>query len=158
MKKFNVKVVETLSKVVEVKAETIEEAEKIVTNMYDNEEIVLDSGDYDNNVEFYSEYVDPTSLNYIAAAGWDWYTAEYLFEMFNALKEAGVKFTDEELYQIIDDSECQEFIGIYDEKYFDMYIEEYAEYSFKYLKPGMYDAESGFYKTKDNEFIMEVRL
>lgn len=45
MKKFNVEVVETLSRVVEVEAKTYEEAEAKVDEMYDNQEIVLDYND-----------------------------------------------------------------------------------------------------------------
>ena len=48
MKKFNVEVVETLSRVVEVDAKTYEEAEAKVDEMYDNQEIVLDWNDLES--------------------------------------------------------------------------------------------------------------
>lgn len=45
MKLYNVEVVETLSRVVEQKANSYEEAEDIVSARYSNEEIVLDYND-----------------------------------------------------------------------------------------------------------------
>ena len=57
MKKFNVEVVETLSRVVEVEAKTYEEAEAKVDEMYDNQEIVLDW----NDLESQSLYPYPSS-------------------------------------------------------------------------------------------------
>lgn len=44
-KKWGVLVEETLGRIVEVEAKDEEEAEEIVSKMYDNEEIVLDSSD-----------------------------------------------------------------------------------------------------------------
>lgn len=48
MKIYNVEVIETLSKVIEQKATSYEEAEELVSEKYSNEEIVLD---YNNLVE-----------------------------------------------------------------------------------------------------------
>lgn len=45
MKKYNVEVVETLSRVVEVEANNYEEAEEIVEEKYSNSDIVLDWND-----------------------------------------------------------------------------------------------------------------
>lgn len=42
MAKYNVEVVETLSRVVEIEANSYEEAESIAEEMYDNSEIILD--------------------------------------------------------------------------------------------------------------------
>ncbi|BAG09099.1 hypothetical protein FMG_P0050 (plasmid) [Finegoldia magna ATCC 29328] len=50
--KYNVEIVETLRKVVEIEAKTEEEAIRKVEEMYFNEDIVLDSDDFDNLVEF----------------------------------------------------------------------------------------------------------
>ena len=50
--KYNVEIIETLRKVVEVSANSEEEAIEKVQNMYFAEEIVLDSDDFDNLVEF----------------------------------------------------------------------------------------------------------
>lgn len=46
MPKFNVQVKEILRRVVEVEAETLEEAIDIAKDMYQNEEIVLDADDF----------------------------------------------------------------------------------------------------------------
>ena len=45
MKLYNVEVVETLSRVVEQKANSYEEAEELVSDRYDNQDIVLDYND-----------------------------------------------------------------------------------------------------------------
>lgn len=46
MRKYRVKIVETLKRVVDVEAKTYEEAEAQVRDMYRACDIVLDSGDY----------------------------------------------------------------------------------------------------------------
>lgn len=46
MPKFNVQVKEILRRVVEVEAETLEEAINIVDDMWQNQEIVLDADDF----------------------------------------------------------------------------------------------------------------
>lgn len=46
MPKFNVQVKEILRRVVEIEAETLEEAIDIAKDMYQNEEIVLDADDF----------------------------------------------------------------------------------------------------------------
>lgn len=158
MKKINVKVVETLSRIIEIEAETIEEAEDIVMDMYNNEEIVLDAGDYDNNVEFYPTYINPLDVDYIISAGWDKDRAEYIYETLVALKNAGVEYSDEQLFEIIDESDTQEFVGIYDESYFRQYLNEITGYEFEDLQPGTYDSKNGFYKTKDGEYVMDIQL
>ncbi len=48
MKKYNVEIVETLSRVVEVEAKNYEEAENKVDEMYHNQEIVLDWEDIED--------------------------------------------------------------------------------------------------------------
>lgn len=50
MSKFKVKIVEKLQKIVEVEAETYEDAEQKVRCQYRNCDIVLDSGDYVSTV------------------------------------------------------------------------------------------------------------
>ena len=52
MKSFNVTIREILEKEIAVKAETKEEAEKIINQMYLDSTIVLDSGDFNNYTEF----------------------------------------------------------------------------------------------------------
>lgn len=44
--KFKVEVVETLCKIVDVEADTSQEAEDIVRKLYRNQEIILDAEDY----------------------------------------------------------------------------------------------------------------
>lgn len=158
MRKFNVKVVETLSKIIEVEAETMEEAQDIVMDMYNNEEVVLDAGDYDNDVEFYPTCINPLDVDYIVSAGWDRDRAEYIYETLMALKNAGVEYSDEELFEIISESECQEYVGIYDESYFRQFLNDITGYEFEDLKPGVFDAENGFYKTKDGGYVMEIQM
>jgi len=51
MKTYQIRIIETISKVVEVIANNVEDAEEIAMNMYNNEEVVLDYDDYDG-VEF----------------------------------------------------------------------------------------------------------
>ena len=46
MKKYRVSFKETLERIVIVEAETEEEAQDIAEDMYYNEEVVLDSGDF----------------------------------------------------------------------------------------------------------------
>lgn len=46
MPKFNVQIKEILRRVVEIEAETLEEAIDIAKDMYQNEEIVLDADDF----------------------------------------------------------------------------------------------------------------
>ena len=46
MKTYQIEIKETLSRIIEVKAENENEAFTIVKQMYNDEEIVLDSSDY----------------------------------------------------------------------------------------------------------------
>ncbi len=46
MNKFKIEVKETLSKVIEIEAENVEEAIQKVSKFYKDEEIILDSEDY----------------------------------------------------------------------------------------------------------------
>ncbi len=46
MKEFSIEINETLSRVVKVKAENLQQAIDIVTKQYGNEDIVLDSSDF----------------------------------------------------------------------------------------------------------------
>lgn len=50
MKTFKIEIQETLSKIVEVEADNIEEALKIIKTKYKKEEIVLDSSSYADTV------------------------------------------------------------------------------------------------------------
>ncbi|BDU81176.1 DpnD/PcfM family protein [Clostridium perfringens] len=52
MKKFKVKIVETLEREVFVNANSKKEAMNIVQSLYENEDIVLDSNDF-KEVEFF---------------------------------------------------------------------------------------------------------
>ncbi len=53
MKTYKIEIEETLTKVVEVKAENQEEAYDKVYDQYVNEEIVLGSEDYSDDTKFY---------------------------------------------------------------------------------------------------------
>lgn len=55
MSEYNVEIIETLSKVVTVNASSPDMARRIVEDMYRDEDIVLDYGDFDK-VEFKTEY------------------------------------------------------------------------------------------------------
>lgn len=57
MKKYNVEVIETLSRVIEIDANSYEEAKSIAEEKYNNSEIVLDWEDYES-VE-YKRYPSP---------------------------------------------------------------------------------------------------
>lgn len=46
MEIFKIEITETLQKVVEVSASSLDEALEIIKNKYNNEDIVLDSNDY----------------------------------------------------------------------------------------------------------------
>lgn len=52
MQTFKVRVTERLTREVEVEAEDISDAENKVSEMYNNEEIVLDSNDFDGDPQF----------------------------------------------------------------------------------------------------------
>ena len=47
MKKYKIQIIETLSRIIAVKADSEEEAEMVVQDMYREEEVVLTSEDYD---------------------------------------------------------------------------------------------------------------
>ena len=54
--KFDVAIEEVLSRVIEVEADSLEGAYEIASEMYDNEEVVLDSNDVaDVNIEVIGE-------------------------------------------------------------------------------------------------------
>jgi len=55
MSEYNVEIIETLSKVVTVRASSPDMARRIVEDMYRDEDIVLDYADFDT-VEFKTEY------------------------------------------------------------------------------------------------------
>lgn len=56
MAKYKVRIVEYLSKIVEVDASSEEMARRIVKDRYFDEEIVLDYGDFDDvEIELYNE-------------------------------------------------------------------------------------------------------
>lgn len=64
MKIYNVEVIENLSRVVEQKANSYEEAEEIVSNKYANEEIVLDWNDLNStNYKPYPPQIIKKSFN-----------------------------------------------------------------------------------------------
>ena len=46
MEIFKIEITETLQKVIEVSASSLDEALEIIKNKYNNEDIVLDSNDY----------------------------------------------------------------------------------------------------------------
>lgn len=47
---YSIKVEEVLSRIINVKADSEDEAIEIIENMYDNEKIILDSSDYNGQV------------------------------------------------------------------------------------------------------------
>lgn len=64
MAKYNVEVVETLSRVVEIEADSYEDAERVAEEMYDNSEIILDYEDKeDTNYKPYPSKKISDSLN-----------------------------------------------------------------------------------------------
>lgn len=83
LKKYNVKVTETLERTIEVEAETVRDAISKVQEMYDNSEIVLDDTDY-QGVEIDAAYT------------------EYAKDVNNDNDE----ITLEELQELLDDREC----------------------------------------------------
>jgi hypothetical protein len=57
MKTFQIEIKETLSKIIEIEADSIQDAIKKVTLLYNNEEIVLSSDDYlDTEIEPFTTY------------------------------------------------------------------------------------------------------
>ena len=50
--KLTIDVVEILSRQVEIEADSIEDGLNKIRDMYDNEEIVLDEGDFNGDLEF----------------------------------------------------------------------------------------------------------
>lgn len=58
MNTFMVEIKETLAKVIEVQAETIEEAISIVDDLYKNEKIVLNTNDFiDTEIKEYNQNI-----------------------------------------------------------------------------------------------------
>jgi hypothetical protein len=56
METFKIEIQEFLSRIIEIEAENIDEAISTVKQMYQNEEIVLDSGDFvSTEIEKFSE-------------------------------------------------------------------------------------------------------
>jgi len=56
MNKFKIEITEKLAKIIEVNANTEEEALQIVKKMYEDEKIVLDSGDFiDKEIQLVSD-------------------------------------------------------------------------------------------------------
>lgn len=106
----------------------------------------------------YPEAENPIDVDFIMSAGWDKDKAEYIFEMLVAMEIAGNEYSYEDICDIIAESETEEFIGIYDEYYFDQYLYEIAGYNFEEMVPGVYNPENGFYRTKDGEYLMEIQL
>jgi DpnD/PcfM-like protein len=55
MKTFKIEIKETLSKIIEIEANSIEAAIEKATSLYNNEEIILSSDDYcDTEIEYFS--------------------------------------------------------------------------------------------------------
>ena len=81
---------------------------------------------------------------------------ELLIEFFNqpVIKN---KYTLKEIKNILD-TPNQESIGIYDEYYSNNYFSEYfgTDY-FNSVLPGTYDEKYGFYKTQDNQYLVEIQ-
>lgn len=157
MKKYNVEIVETLSKNVIIEAKSMQEAEKIARAMYADEEIVLDSGNFDNTVEFYTSYINPKSFGYLVSIRWDISKALSIEEMFKVLKDAEIEYTDKEIFKIVNNPNSEDFIKVYDKDAFDFKEQKNVNYRFDELKNGEYDLNNNAYKTKDGNFIVIIK-
>lgn len=113
---------------------------------------------------YYIDEIDPLSVRYLLQYR-NFSHYKYLKEMFNAMD---IKNIQDEKYILDVLENLDESIGVYDEKYFDTYLckdteneSDLAETkpikNFKAYKPGEYDKNTGFYKTKDGKYIMEIQ-
>lgn len=157
-KDYKVEITETLSKSFYVNAESLEEAEDIIREKYNNCEIVLTADDYDNDVEFEVEEADPRNTSYLMSKGWSSINAYYISEMFSTLNRLKINDYDNEVADIVNCSEDSELVGKYDEKYFDSHIADICGYKFYDIQPGEFEQEYKFYKTIDGKFIMEFQI
>lgn len=156
-KDFKVEIKETLTKTMYVSAESIEDAEDIIREKYYNEDIVLDSENFDG-VEFDVEKTDPRNMNYLMYKGFSFINAYYISEMFSTLNRLNINDYNDRIEEIVNCADDMEFIGKYDEKYFNTYLTDICGYEFSHLKPSEFDNENKFYKTIDDKYIMEFQV
>lgn len=159
-KNFRVKITETLTKEIYVKADNVKNAEDIIRDKYYNGDIILDSEDYDNNVEFEVEDIDPRNMSYLMYKGFSPIDAYYISEMFSTLKRLNITDYDDYIEEITDCAEDLKYIGKYDEKYFNTYVKNknLCNYEFSDLESGFYDKIYKFYKTIDDKYIMKFQI
>lgn len=157
-KDYKVEITKTLSKYFYVNAESLEEAEDIIREKYNNQEIVLDSEDYNNNVEFETKEADPRNTSYLMYKGWSNLDAYYISEMFTTLKRLNITYYNDFINNIVNCASDMEFVGKYDEKYFNTYLANMCSYKFSDIKPGDFERKHKYYKTIDNKYIMEFQV
>lgn len=100
------------------------------------------------------------TIDTLLKRGWSKKEAMYLKEMFDAIDIQNNDIYKDSIDEITDNkNQDSEFIGIYDEGYFDTYLAyEMCDYEFNELENGVFDESSAFYKTKDGQYIMEIQL
>ena len=106
----------------------------------------------------YPEYEQPIDVDFIMSVGWDKDKAEYIYETLVAMEIAGNGYFYDDICDIVSESDTEEYVGIYDESYFDQYLYEVAGCDFEDMIPGVYNPENGFYRTKDGEYLIEIQL
>ena len=84
--------------------------------------------------------------------------ADTVVEMFSTLKRLNITDYDNQVEEITNCAKDLEYIGKYDEKYFNTYLKDICDYEFSDLEPGSYDKEYKFYKTIDDEFRMGFQI
>lgn len=98
----------------------------------------------------------------IEQKGWDEISSEYIFEMINNDDFKLLSpYNDKDITEALGDGQNGDnLIGFYNQKFFDgelcpsIGIKPY----WARLKPGQYDSMMNFYKTLDNNLIIELQL
>lgn len=157
-KDYKIEITETLSKTFYVNAKSPEKAEDIIREKYYNEEIVLDSEDFDNNVEFETEEADPRNTSYLMYKGWSNLDAYYISEMFTTLKRLNITYYNDFINDIVNCAKNSELVGRYNENYFNTYVSDMCSYKFSDIEPGNFERKHKYYKTIDNKYIMEFQV
>lgn len=158
-KVYNVRVVEQREITVGVEVDSLVEAERKAQDMYENDDVFNDEFCVEDSVEFFGKEIDPLSEeflnNFISH-----YLYNYVMEMFEAMDIKNSEYRNS-IFEIM--TNLDESIGLYDESYFNSYIydEGISKKPFKDYKKGVYDKESGFYRTKEDgmaDFIVEIQF
>ena len=100
------------------------------------------------------------TIDTLLKKGWSKKEAMYLKEMFDAIDIQNNDTYKGSIDEIIDNENHDSiFIGFYDEDYFDTYLAyQICDYRFIELKSGVFDKGHAFYKTNDDQYVIEIQM